>query len=82
MTHLIDGIKWASESRAQTAQEAQYLIAKGIEPMLVVVLVGENSASLVYVRPTDRYHQNISLTNDLVDSFCMRMTNSNSGIGL
>ena len=54
MTHLIDGIKWASESRAETAQEVQYLMAKGIQPMLVVVLVGDNSASLVYVHGKEK----------------------------
>jgi methylenetetrahydrofolate dehydrogenase (NADP+)/methenyltetrahydrofolate cyclohydrolase len=54
MTHLIDGVKWASESRAQTAQKVQYLIAKGIHPTLVVVLVGENPASLVYVRGKEK----------------------------
>ncbi len=54
MGHLIDGKKWAAVSRATTAEEVQRLHAEGVRPMLVVVLVGEDPASQVYVRGKEK----------------------------
>lgn len=46
---LIDGKAISAEIKAEAAEEAAALKAQGIEPCLAVVLVGDNSASKVYV---------------------------------
>ncbi len=46
----IDGTAVAKSIRAQVAQRAAALTAKGNQPGLAVVLVGDDSASAVYVR--------------------------------
>ncbi|GAA0313242.1 hypothetical protein GCM10009087_24300 [Sphingomonas oligophenolica] len=50
MAALIDGTRIAAEASAQVAQEAVRLAAEGIVPGLAVVLVGEDPASMIYVR--------------------------------
>ncbi|MBT9492690.1 MAG: bifunctional methylenetetrahydrofolate dehydrogenase/methenyltetrahydrofolate cyclohydrolase FolD [Paucibacter sp.] len=47
---LIDGVALSKQIRADVAQRAAALTAKGIKPGLAVVLVGEDPASQVYVR--------------------------------
>ena len=47
---LIDGVALSSQLRTEVASRAVALKARGITPGLVVVLVGENAASQVYVR--------------------------------
>lgn len=47
---IIDGKALAAAAKAEAAAEAAALKAKGIEPCLAVILVGENPASQVYVR--------------------------------
>ena len=47
---IIDGKALAAATKAEAAAEAAALKAKGIEPCLAVILVGENPASQVYVR--------------------------------
>ncbi|RYX88369.1 MAG: bifunctional methylenetetrahydrofolate dehydrogenase/methenyltetrahydrofolate cyclohydrolase FolD [Comamonadaceae bacterium] len=47
---LIDGNALSQKLRADVAQRAAALKAKGITPGLAVVLVGDNAASQVYVR--------------------------------
>ena len=47
---IIDGIALSKKLRAEVAQRAAALGARGITPGLAVVLVGENPASQVYVR--------------------------------
>ncbi|SFB97800.1 methenyltetrahydrofolate cyclohydrolase /5,10-methylenetetrahydrofolate dehydrogenase (NADP+) [Polaromonas sp. OV174] len=47
---LIDGNALSKQLRAEVAQRAAALRARGIMPGLAVVLVGENQASQVYVR--------------------------------
>ena len=47
---LIDGNLLAQTTRETIAQQTQALVAKGIQPGLAVVLVGDNPASQVYVR--------------------------------
>lgn len=47
---LIDGNALSQQVRAEVAQRAAALTAKGVKPGLVVVLVGDNPASQVYVR--------------------------------
>lgn len=46
---IIDGKKIAGEIRAEAKLEASELISSGIQPCLVVVLVGEDPASKAYV---------------------------------
>lgn len=47
---VIDGKKIANEIKDELKLEVEALKNKGVEPTLAVVLVGENSASKVYVR--------------------------------
>lgn len=47
---IIDGKALAAATKAEAAAEAAALKAKGIQPCLAVILVGENPASQVYVR--------------------------------
>src|SRR3954462_3629880 len=47
---LIDGVKLSQQLRAQIAQRAAALSARGQQPGLAVILVGEDPASQVYVR--------------------------------
>jgi methylenetetrahydrofolate dehydrogenase (NADP+) / methenyltetrahydrofolate cyclohydrolase len=47
---IIDGIKIASEIRAEVAAEVKNMTAAAMRPGLAVVLVGHNPASAVYVR--------------------------------
>lgn len=46
---LIDGKAISAQIKAEAAEEAEELKAQGIEPCLAVVLVGDDSASQVYV---------------------------------
>ena len=47
---LIDGNALSQQVRAEVAQRAAALTARGLKPGLAVVLVGDNPASQVYVR--------------------------------
>ena len=47
---LIDGNALSKQVRAEVAQRAAALTARGVKPGLAVVLVGDNPASQVYVR--------------------------------
>lgn len=47
---LIDGVALSGSIRADIASKTQALAAKGLQPGLAVVLVGEDPASQVYVR--------------------------------
>jgi methylenetetrahydrofolate dehydrogenase (NADP+)/methenyltetrahydrofolate cyclohydrolase len=47
---LIDGNALSKKIRAEVAQRAAALTARGVQPGLAVVLVGDNPASAVYVR--------------------------------
>ena len=47
---ILDGALLAKELRANIAEEAKQLIARGHQPGLAVILVGEDPASQVYVR--------------------------------
>ena len=54
MAEIIDGKKTAARCLAETAEEVAALRKSGITPGLAVVLVGENPASLAYVRSKDK----------------------------
>ena len=47
---LIDGVALSKQVRADVAKRAAASAARGVKPGLAVVLVGDNSASAVYVR--------------------------------
>lgn len=50
MAHVIDGKALAKQVRAEAAERAAALAARGVTPGLAVVLVGEDPASAIYVR--------------------------------
>lgn len=50
MTQIIDGKKIASEIRGRIKEEVNILTAEGRRPGLAAVLVGDNPASVIYVR--------------------------------
>jgi methylenetetrahydrofolate dehydrogenase (NADP+)/methenyltetrahydrofolate cyclohydrolase len=69
---LIDGRAIAKKVRADAAERAKKLIAKGIRPGLAVVLVGEDPASVVYTTSKGKaaeeagmYSFNIRLSADI-----------------
>ena len=47
---IIDGTALSQRIRSQVAERAAALAARGIKPGLAVILVGDDSASAVYVR--------------------------------
>jgi methylenetetrahydrofolate dehydrogenase (NADP+)/methenyltetrahydrofolate cyclohydrolase len=47
---IIDGRKIANQIQAELIQRIQHLVAKGISPKLVTILVGEDPASISYLR--------------------------------
>ncbi len=50
MAKLIDGKLIATQIKEELREKVNSLKAEGIEPGLAVILVGDNSASQVYVR--------------------------------
>ena len=54
MANIIDGKLISTEIKDEVKAKADELKAKGIEPCLAVVLVGEDPASQVYVRNKKR----------------------------
>jgi len=51
---LIDGVAVARKLRAEVAKSAAALIARGVQPGLTVILVGDDPASAVYVRSKEK----------------------------
>lgn len=69
---LIDGRAIAKKVRAEAAERAKKLIAKGIRPGLAVVLVGEDPASVLYTTSKGKaaeeagmYNFNLRLSADI-----------------
>ena len=50
MAKIIDGKQIAAQVRGEIKEKTQALVARGIQPGLAVIIVGEDSASQVYVR--------------------------------
>ena len=72
---LIDGRAVAKKIRAEAAERAKKLIARGIKPGLAVVLVGEDPASVVYTTAKGKaaaeagmYSLNVRLPADISQS--------------
>ena len=51
---IIDGAAVAKRVRADVARDAASLIARGVQPGLAVILVGDDPASAVYVRTKEK----------------------------
>ncbi len=66
MAHLIDGKKWASKSRAETAQAVAALAQQGVIPGLTVVLVGDNPASKTYVRGKEKAATEVGIRSQVI----------------
>ncbi len=60
---LIDGKALAARIRQDLAQRVETLAARGHRPGLAVILVGENPASLVYVRNKIRACEEVGIEN-------------------
>ena len=58
---LIDGKAIAQKSNDQSRAAVMDLRARGITPGLAVVLIGENPASVAYVRSKDRKCQELGM---------------------
>lgn len=54
MGKLIDGLALAKKINQETARRVEKLKKKGVFPKLAVILVGDNPASLVYIRQKER----------------------------
>ncbi|OGQ05472.1 MAG: bifunctional 5,10-methylene-tetrahydrofolate dehydrogenase/5,10-methylene-tetrahydrofolate cyclohydrolase [Deltaproteobacteria bacterium RIFCSPLOWO2_01_44_7] len=65
MATIIDGKKLAAAFRQKTAQEVQQLKAKGIQPGLAFILVGDNPASQIYVNNKKKACDEVGITNFL-----------------
>ena len=63
---LIDGKKVSQELREKIAKLVEELKAKGIEPGLVVVLVGEDPASAIYVRNKEKSAQKLGMYSETI----------------
>ncbi|QYY85782.1 bifunctional methylenetetrahydrofolate dehydrogenase/methenyltetrahydrofolate cyclohydrolase FolD [Pediococcus pentosaceus] len=66
MSQIIDGKTLAAEIDKQTVTEVQKLKNQGVEPHLVVVLVGENPASQIYVRNKEKRANKLGIKSTLV----------------
>ncbi|MFI5245149.1 MAG: bifunctional methylenetetrahydrofolate dehydrogenase/methenyltetrahydrofolate cyclohydrolase FolD [Gemmatimonadales bacterium] len=51
---LIDGVAVARKLRTEVAKSTEALIARGVQPGLTVILVGDDPASAVYVRSKEK----------------------------
>jgi methylenetetrahydrofolate dehydrogenase (NADP+)/methenyltetrahydrofolate cyclohydrolase len=66
MTKIIDGKKIAEEIREELKKEVLALEKKGIVPGLAVVLVGEDSASQIYVKNKERVAAEIGINSEVI----------------
>ncbi len=68
MAELINGKELAEKMQAEIAEKIQKLKDNGIHPGLVVLLVGENPASQIYVRNKERVAKEIGI-HSLVERY-------------
>src|SRR5579864_5652903 len=61
---ILDGVKIASEIRAEVTAEAKALASAGMRPGLAVVLVGHNPASEIYVRGKVKSSEEVGLYSE------------------
>jgi methylenetetrahydrofolate dehydrogenase (NADP+)/methenyltetrahydrofolate cyclohydrolase len=60
-TNLIDGRVIANQIHAQTSQQVTALLARGVQPALAFVRVGEDPASKVYVGMKERMSEKLGI---------------------
>jgi len=65
-TRIIDGKKIAEEIKEELKSEVLALEKKGVVPGLVVILVGEDSASQVYVKNKERVAKEVGINSEVV----------------
>ncbi len=63
---IIDGKQISAEIRAEVTEEVRQLKQKGITPGLVVVLVGEDPASTVYVRNKGKACEEVGMASETI----------------
>lgn len=63
---LLNGKEIAKEYRAGLQEEVEKLKANGMTPNLTVVIVGDDGASLSYVRSKNKAAEKIGMTSDIV----------------
>jgi methylenetetrahydrofolate dehydrogenase (NADP+)/methenyltetrahydrofolate cyclohydrolase len=66
MTKIIDGKKIAEEIKEELKSEVLALAKKGIVPGLAVILVGEDSASQIYVKNKERVAKEVGINSQMV----------------
>jgi methylenetetrahydrofolate dehydrogenase (NADP+)/methenyltetrahydrofolate cyclohydrolase len=66
MAIRLDGKALAAKMQAELAEKTAVLKAKGITPGLVVVLVGEDPASQVYVRNKERSANTVGFNSEII----------------
>ena len=63
---MLDGNLFASQIKAEIADEVQHLAASGLRPGLAAVLVGNEPASQTYVRSKVRTCQQLGIFSELI----------------
>jgi methylenetetrahydrofolate dehydrogenase (NADP+) / methenyltetrahydrofolate cyclohydrolase len=63
---ILDGLKIASEIRAEVASEVKAMAASGIRPGLAVILVGHNPASEIYVRGKVKSSEEVGIYSEQI----------------
>ena len=65
MTNIIDGRKIAKELNAKTKERVEKLKSVGIIPGIVVILIGDNPASVIYTRNKHRTAEKLGMKSIL-----------------
>ena len=65
MTNIIDGRKIAKELNDKTKKRVEKLNAQGITPGIVVILIGDNPASIIYTRNKHRTAEKLGMKSIL-----------------
>ena len=65
MTNIIDGRKIAKELNAKTKKRVEKLNAQGITQGIVVILIGDNPASIIYTRNKHRTAEKLGMKSIL-----------------
>jgi methylenetetrahydrofolate dehydrogenase (NADP+)/methenyltetrahydrofolate cyclohydrolase len=65
VAQLINGKELAEKLQQETAEQVKTFASKGIHPGLVVLLIGENTASQIYVRNKERAAKKIGIHSEV-----------------
>lgn len=66
MAVIIDGKALAAEVDQDTKKQVDSLLKRGLEPHLVVILVGDNEASQIYVRNKSRRAEKLGIKSTVI----------------